>query len=178
MGYPVFASGDVLNASDMNAVGLWRVASVSFSGATINVNNCFTSDYDNYRIVIRALGSGALTTMFMQMRLSGTPANTNYYQGGLFGTAVGGSGALNVNNGTAWFINNTISTSPSNTVMDIYSPALAEQTNYTAQSSEAGNAMWTIAGNHRTATAYDGFTLTVSGTTITGSLQVYGYRKP
>ena len=40
MTYPVFADGDVLNASDMNAVGMWKAipTSITGTGATLSSN--------------------------------------------------------------------------------------------------------------------------------------------
>ena len=182
MAIKTFTAGSVLTASDTNTYlansGLVYVTSTSFTAATtVNVDNCFTSTYDNYRIIIRAVGSGGLETAFMRMRASGTNSLVNYYQGGWYASCTNASGYLSVNNGTAWFVLNVINAIPSNTSLDVYAPKLAEHTNYTGQCSEAGTSMWAINGNHRVSTAYDGFSLYLNATNMTGSVTVYGYRK-
>ena len=54
MSYPVFASGDVLNASDMNGVGLWLVKTqvIGTAVSSVTVTSAFTTDYDQYMITV------------------------------------------------------------------------------------------------------------------------------
>ena len=54
MTYPVFASGDVLNASDMNAVGMWLVKTQTIGTAvsSVQVTNAFSTNYRNYLILL------------------------------------------------------------------------------------------------------------------------------
>ena len=54
MTYPVFATGDVLNASDMNAVGLWLVKTQTIGSGvgSVAVTGAFSADYDNYKIIV------------------------------------------------------------------------------------------------------------------------------
>ena len=86
MTFPVFASGDVLNASDMNAVSGWLVASGSNSNTTsLVIDNCFSADYANYRIVFTATGGAAGTAdAFVQFRVGSTPTATNYFYNTIF----------------------------------------------------------------------------------------------
>ena len=84
MGYPTFVSGDVLNASDMNAVALWKVTSASFSAVgTVNVNSCFTSSYTNYRVIVKLSASSTNQAVSMRMRASGADSSASYYFSGL-----------------------------------------------------------------------------------------------
>lgn len=185
MTYPVFASGDVLNASDMNAVGLWLVASGSFSGvASFNVDNVFTSDFRNYRIVVHNdQTTGALAQIITtQLRVGGVAAATNYYnQRSGYNWATSAINADTVNNGTYWFI---IRSNGSGSIdgegscsFDLYSPALAVRTMYNGTSVDGQYGAVTN-GYHNTATAYDGigFATTTGGTTMTGTYRIYGYR--
>ena len=53
MTYPTFTNGQVLPASDLNAIGLWLVKSqtVGTGVSSVTVSNAFSADFDNYRII-------------------------------------------------------------------------------------------------------------------------------
>jgi hypothetical protein len=84
MSYPSFATGEVLTAADMNAVGMWKITpTVSGTGMSV-VNNevvmsnvtdgeirgIFSSNYRHYRLIFQ---HNASTTMSLNLRmLSGT----------------------------------------------------------------------------------------------------------
>ena len=80
MAYPTFNSGDILNASDMNAVSLWLVTTATVSAQTsLNVDNCFSDDYKNYRI----LGNFTCTTainLALTLRDSGGDVTLSNYK--------------------------------------------------------------------------------------------------
>lgn len=79
MGFPSFASGDVLTATDMNAVGLWKVNAVSGTNvAALQWDNIFSSTYNSYRIVLQIAGRSTGSYMRIQWRNSGGNSNTNY----------------------------------------------------------------------------------------------------
>lgn len=192
MTFPVFASGDVLNASDMNGVGLWKITPTSvagtgvslssgqvvFSGSTaINVNGCFTSDYRRYRVEINYTHTVG-QVLYWRLRAAGTDATTNNYG---YITAYRSYAAAAQGN----FNGNALSTSvlgygTANNVgflsFDIDAPQLAERT------SIVGNCSWQDAGawvgsQHSLQTAYDGMTFFIaSGGTTTGTINIYGYR--
>lgn len=59
--------------------GLVKIASQSFSGSTsVNVNDVFSSAYENYKVVISYRASAA-TTMRLRMRTAGVNYTTNKY---------------------------------------------------------------------------------------------------
>jgi hypothetical protein len=180
MTYPSFNSGDILNASDMNAVGLWLVTGKDLSGSATSVDNCFTSNYRNYRIVYRIATSSADPEIRFTLRVGGVDAITNYNTGSWL---VDGAGTLNYSQSGAYSRWNVVYSGTSNSgngVVDIIGPAIAANTSFTGNhtnSTGGGNARTiNMGGNHLTATAYDGFTLTASTGTFTGRVQVYGYR--
>jgi len=180
MTYPVFSAGEVLGAADMNAVGLWLVTGKDLSGTATSVDNCFTSNYRNYRIVYRIATSSADPEIRFTLRVGGVDAITNYNTGSWL---VDGAGTLNYSQSGAYSRWNVVYAPASNTgsgVVDIIGPAIAANTSWTGNhtnSTGGGNARTiNMAGNHLTATAYDGFTLTASTGTFTGRVQVYGYR--
>ena len=179
MTFPVFASGDVLNASDMNAVGLWLVKTQTIGTAvsSVAVSSCFSSDYDNYRIVI--IGGVASTDGALNMTLGA--ANSGYYWAGFYTRFdAGGTGQLAGNNTTLWRIG-TGSTNNISATFDVTSPNLAKVTAYTGQwtdtTTTAGNASVFYGGFQNSTTQFTGFTIApASGTLTGGTIRVYGYR--
>lgn len=182
MGYPTFVSGDVLGAADMNAVALWKVTSASFSAVgTVNVNNCFTSSYTNYRVIVQLTASSTTQVVNMRLRASGSDAATTYYWGGIAGSVTSTTlYATPSNNATSWIAMLSQATGVRSLVVDVMAPAVAQFTlvhgDYTDFNSGTN---YTVGGMHATATAYDGFTLLAGAggaATITGSYAVYGYK--
>ncbi len=77
MSYPVFATGDVLNASDMNAVGLWLVKSqtIGTGVSSVTVTGAFSANYDRYKITV----SGGVASTPLDIRLTLGSTATGYY---------------------------------------------------------------------------------------------------
>jgi hypothetical protein len=194
MGYPDFVSGDVLNASDMNAVGLWRVtgctvSSVGGTAATasngvitigtnntsVTVNNAFSSDYQSYRIVIVNNDTNANASHLFQ--LSGITGSV-YYSGGSYGSwTVAAQTGFGAAVGTVLTLSaNLAAGTATQIIMDLTNPNIAAR-KFGFNSSQAGNGHATF--NHliaSTSTA-TGFVISKSGDTMTGgTIRVYGYR--
>lgn len=184
MTFPVFASGDVLNAAEMNAVGLWLVKAqtISVASATQDITACFSSDYSNYRVEIDGLTTSAIIGLQMQLLVGTTPTATGYYWSGLEVTTAGavtGSGGANVTGGTLQIIGFT---TPSGATMEVWAPNKATRTSYTSGGVDmrtAGVSPYRAAtGFQDSNTQFTGFRLLTGGaTTITGgTVRVYGYR--
>jgi hypothetical protein len=162
--------------------GLTLITTQSFTAvSSVSVNDCFTSEYDNYRIVISSsavVGSGGLT---IKMRSAGTDASTNYQyiingrgDGNSVLSAVGASATSGLlqygdpGNAVAF-----------DGVVDVIKPFAAVSTRMicTAIGTYA-NATWGVTQNgsvhHYVATSYDGFTLTPAAA-ASGTVRVYGY---
>ncbi len=153
---------------------------ITFSAVgAFSVNGAFTSGYANYRILIDVASSSGDPELRFTLRKSGTDAATNYFTGSWL---VDGAGTLNFSqNGTYSRLNiayaaaaNTCSTS-----LDIFKPQTSNNTNWNGQATNStGSSARTVAfgGAHLTADTYDGFTLTPSTGTWSGTIRVYGYR--
>lgn len=179
MTYPVFATGDALPASDLNAIGLWKIASTTFTASSlVEINNCFSSSFDNYLVTATFFGSNVSSASF---RLKTTTAESGavYDRNGFywFANAVNGFDAANQ---TSLFVQNFTSTSTNKSAgsMTLYNVNKAEQTAILSQFSDYTGQFITL--NHRveTTTQYTGLQLynSTGGQTITGSIAVYGYR--
>lgn len=178
MPFPTFASGDVLNASDMNAVGLWLVKTQTIgSGASsVVVTSAFSASYDNYLITISGGTASANGSASLQLNNS---TGTTY-------SAVGTYGNFNVNSGvtynpaaaTRWTDALVIGTSTYQAHIYLSSPFASRPT--TGWTDSASNASYYKFSLLDTSTnSSTGFTITpvTGGVTFTGgTVRVYGYR--
>jgi hypothetical protein len=181
MPVPDFSPGEVLTAAAMDSIGLWKIASVSVtSGNIIAVNNCFTSDYENYRIVMSNLKTTSNVALAFQLRSGTTPANTGYAFGHAFVLFTSASWNLAANAGTAAnFIGpgNTSTNPPANGTIDLFQPQINQRTGMTGHY-QSFDAFVLTSGSHNAGTnVYDGFQLNSAGTFTSGTVTVYGYRK-
>lgn len=180
-----FSTGEVLTASDTNVylanAGLVYVTSTTVgSGVTsVTVSNCFSSTYDNYRIVLSNIDTNVNgDVLSLQMTLAGTAATTNY-AGNTFYVSTGTVGGLTNASLSAYFeVASASATGNTATAFDIFMPAIATYTRLVFTPSCDETYFRFGAGIHKTATAYDGFKLTdVAGAMTGGTVTVYGYRK-
>ena len=178
MSYPVFASGDVLNASDMNAVGLWLVKSQTIGSGvgTVVVPNAFNSTYDAYRIVVTG-GTGTTAGNSLAVQLTG--ATTGYYAAIIFTYYTpAGVTVATVNNGSSWEFAGSYGTDGIVLACDIINPYAAAPT-FLAGATYANHLAGGVQGKQTSNTSFTGFTLiTQGGGTLTGgTITVYGYRR-
>ena len=175
MSFPVFANGDVLNASDMNGVGLWLVKSqtVGTGVASVTVTGAFSADYDRYRITI----DGIVASVGGDLRFTLGSANTGYY--GVYNNQVytGGSAVFYSNNATSAYVGGlgTIAGEQSIT-FDISNPQKATRTAWYGQA--YGNGYYFNFGYQLAdTTQHTALTIAPSAGTLTGgTIRVYGYR--
>ena len=185
MTYPVFASGNVLTANDMNGVALWRVLSqtIGTGVSSVVVPNAFSADYESYRIMISGVtmsSTTAGTVIYCKLHDGTNPANTNYNDGfariDIAATTVAGvTSNLGVNGvtigrgvGDKW-----------GTTFDMVMPAFANHTIFPQLSAVnvSTGYMYIGAGMHQTSTSYPAFQIAPSTGTLTGGvIRVYGYR--
>ena len=179
MSYPVFASGDVLNASDMNGVGMWKTASVTMTGqTTLSIANCFNADYSNYLFIynVRTISGSGSTQI--QLALNGTPNATagSYIAGGRF-VGYPGVGAADFNTATTNWGGCFFATFPNNHNMTISNPFDAIPTAMTGTYSSNNAAIWS-GGYHNQSVSYNGLYITNnSGAAMYGTFSVYGMRQ-
>lgn len=163
--------------------GLVLVASQNFSAASsASIDGCFTSAHDNYRVLLRASASTSALLGF-RLRLGGVDATSGYRYGNIRGAFTGGVAndeSLGVGQDRFYLLDTQAADVNGAVSVDLLDVALASPTFLTGGGSYAGSGGYgrAIAGYHEGATAYDGITVYPTSGTITGSLTVYGYRKP
>ncbi len=155
-------------------------AVVSASSATsISVNGCFTTDFFRYEIGLDLTCSGA-AVLGLVMRASGSNASTAYDE--QHNATVNASNfpgqALN---GSSIPLNAQAFAGKINGEIKLWNPATAVATTGLAIIGGQANPMTTSAAliqpmtiQHRTATAYDGFTITPSTGNLTGTVTIRG----
>jgi len=168
--------------------GLTQVANVIFtSTATIQINNVFTSTYDQYVFEMRYLQNTSNANVNLQNSLAGTPASTASYGGNGFATFANGLSAVFLTTGAggttgtklqfatgavgSWqYVRGNISG------VSTAAPTLYF-TNFFGQNTGAGgNSAAFVGGTHTPSTAYDGLTITAEAGTMTGYIKIYGIR--
>jgi hypothetical protein len=185
MTFPSFVSGEVLRATDMNAVGLWRVGGGTISGANTDFIGCFTSDYTDYRIVIDQPTNTAAGEFYIRY-LSGTNTVTtasNYYWAYRGLTSGGGGSDQNANANANGFLGwETPGTGGKGGItMDIYAPNVATQTTANIQTNFLGSGVY-VSRNGMLAwdatTVFTGIRITsAGGSSLGGNCSIYAYRK-
>jgi len=175
MSYPVFASGDVLNASDMNGVGLWLVKTqaVGSAVASVTVTGAFSADYENYKIVY----SGGLGSTTHNMRLAFGSATTGYYGAGLYSPSSGATPlAIGDNNAARFGYIGGGDIYSSMLDVDVLAPFANTLTSVSGIINTGSN-FGTYTGRHFPATSFTSFIMSPDGGTLTGgTICVYGYR--
>jgi hypothetical protein len=180
---PDFTAGQVLTAAQMNAIGLWVVKTeTAFSAAaSVTADSVFTADFTNYVLKLRYTTSTTGSVSF-KLRASGTSASTNYNYQSINGngSSVAASGSTAQTSANIGILTN--GSFYSSASVDLFGPQLAEATTYTSTNMNSQGAYtapinYYIAGNHSTATAYDGIEILVASGTMTGSYTIYGYNE-
>jgi hypothetical protein len=159
--------------------GMTLLANASFTtAASFDLNNVFTSTYKSYILHIYATGSASVGIRLQYLK-AGTPKAANYYGGILYSNFSGGSGQVPQNNVNQATIG-TIGTSGSFTRVEIADPTLvvgaSNSTYLVFQSVYAAGGEHAVGGVSVASDTYDGFRLTTSSGTMTGSVRVYGLR--
>lgn len=181
---PVFTAGQVLTAAQMNAAGMWLVAkSSTIASGTIVVSNCFTSDFDSYKIVISNLNGAAAANTKMDFYDGANYTSSGFYATRLQipynSTTVSGVNVANnaADCGTGIVVD---STPASGGVIEIQNAFLTERTTFQILGSDpraGGNGALISSGFHNADTSFTGFRLKGDGTNLTaGTIRVYGYR--
>ena len=154
---------------------------VDFTAVTsLSLNGVFTSDYDNYLVVVTSIGTAAAQSGFMQWRASGSDATgANYTTQRI--TATGSVyPAARFSSETSARVGDIEDASPGGSEhWQVYGPYLAQPTAYRTVnvSSLFGAVLRDFAGTHSLSTAYDGFTILASGASLSGNVHVFGYEE-
>jgi hypothetical protein len=191
MAIKTFTTGEVLTAADTNTYlnngGLVYVTSGTQSGTTaLNVDGCFTSTYQNYRIILNAIQvSTAARALRLQFRAGGVTNANMFYDyayngyranGTTNNTGLAAQSFAEIGTYIDTFANATLGAC----TIDVLNPQVTDRTMslVIAQGYEGAYAYRSGGFVQGEAVSFDGFRITLSGTGNVGfNYTVYGYRK-
>lgn len=176
MTYPVFATGDVLPASDMNAIGLWLVKSqtVGSGVSSVTVTGAFNANFDNY--LITYTGGVQSTTVDGFLRLG---ASTTNYAFQIIYAAFGAGSVSTYGLASSSSFLYAISGDANGSWMNcqLFNPFKTTYTTLNAAIVGSGTTPIYLGGMHKTAASYTDFTIGPNlGTLTGGTIRVYGMR--
>ena len=162
--------------------GLTLVATAPLSGASVQIDNCFSADFDNYQVVLS--GVTFSTGAGMNMRIGTSASNTGYYyaqiqgNGSYTGTAVFSNSNANTSSFETGCVSDTVG--KAGAVITIQNPFQTLNTTYQSLGSDArtgGAGARILTGFLNDSTSYSGlYFAPTAGTISTGTVRIYGYR--
>jgi hypothetical protein len=175
-----YYSGSAWVAVSGGASGMTLISTTTLSSSgNFNINGCFSSTYDNYRVIFSSLQGSAASFMSMGLRTGSTNATANYK----FGGYVVEYGTFTVNATTAastarisyvdW---GSTTTTNSAYIFDFFNPFKTTNTNFSGMMAKDA-AMNYQAGTHAVATSYDSLWFTIDSGTLSGNISIYGLAK-
>lgn len=179
---PDFVSGAVLEAAQLNKIGVWKVKDrTTFTAAsTITADNIFTADFDNYKIMLTFTSASTTNNASLQLRAGGVTANTNYNKQQLFVSSTSASASRSTAQ-TSFLIGTYDDAETCVTDITLWNPQATTETvfqlTYSLQGTAATPEMGFEYGNHSTSSSYDGFIITAASGTVTGYYTVYGWNQ-
>ena len=182
MAIQTFTAGQILTAADTNTYlnngGLVYItqATIGSAVASAAVAGCFSSTYENYKIIV----NGGVGSTVQAIGLSLTGSATGYY-GSTIVAAYNSASASNngMDNTASWSFAGVSGPNNNYLDVDVLGPNLAKTTAASGayiNPATNGNGGW-FSGFHNSTTQFTGFTITVGGTMTGGTITVFGYRK-
>ena len=148
------------------------------SGSSVSLNGCFTSTYDNYRVIINLETTSSGTTSSLRFRASGTDnSSSNYAWLNQFLTTANTTYTQSNQNTTTFFRIGFSDGGTDMVIVDVFNPMRAFRTGIQCVFNGKDGANFTsetTRGQMSVTTAYDGFTYIQNS--MAGTIRVYGYR--
>jgi hypothetical protein len=143
--------------------------------SSVSLNGVFSSTYLNYIIEYNELSGSTTLQSYMRLRASGSDNTSSTYSCGSTRTpfSTGSPSGYSDSNASFWTFNVNTDTRKVGSPIFINSPFVAVETTFSTTFSGGDNGGF-MAGNHSTASAFDGFTIYPSTGTISGIFRVYG----
>jgi hypothetical protein len=160
--------------------GLTKLTNQPFTAqSSISVDNVFSSSYRNYRFILMISDKSTNSTISCKLRVGGVDTSTNYNTAGISNRTSGTSVVFGQAGAAAYTIGFGNTNSDTGFVVDVLNPNIADATIFSGNGfgSDATSFFQISSGSNQTAsTQFDGFSIITSTGTITGTLEVYGYR--
>lgn len=176
---PDFTAGQVLTAAQMDLIGMWRIS----GGTAMSYDNVFTSDYRNYKINF-SLTNSTTQAIYFRWRAGAADNSTANYIDIIQGVQVNGTAnnilASSQTQFTLGYAGNAETLRLRGSI-DIIEPQTVQYPSLVGtmacpDSTANRNMMLNIGSIFNAATQFDGFKILPNSGTITGTVQIYGYR--
>jgi hypothetical protein len=161
--------------------GLTHITTTTYAAAAdVTIDNCFTSTYRNYLVILNLTGAGTSAAYF-RYRASGATLTDNIFSismGNSIGATTPSGGSRSDSFAQVFPV---YATNPTNAAVNFFNPAISGRTSYSGIStygiSATDQGQSFVGGGNRVNTLVDGFVYTTAGaTTLTGNVSVYGLR--
>ena len=172
---PVFVSGAILTAAQMNAVGLWLIKTQTIGSAvsSVSITDVFSSDYDNYLIKITGMTASAQADTTMQ--LAGITTGVYTYSGTAQLLSASAVIPYQATNSTSMPIGTMQSSQNTQVNLELSSPFLA-RTKYCIADTISAYLTARQGTQIASTVSATGFTIApASGTLTGGTIKIYGY---
>lgn len=174
-------TSEILTSSDTNTYlansGLVYVSSTTVGSAvsSVTVSNCFTSTYDNYKIIY----SGGVGSTTGELRLTMNNGTASWYGSLIYGVYNANSVfGLGTNNAANYPYAGGYDTSFVAVDMDVLQPFSSSYSTVVMGVFHGNLSLGTFNARHAVLASQTGIVLTTSAGTMTGgTITVYGYRK-
>ena len=150
------------------------VVTIGTSNTSVTVENAFSANYDNYKIVM----SGGTSSSQQPITLVIGGSTGTYYGGLVYANYSTGAVAGDaINNASSFLYAGGADINSLNVNLELQSPFLAKYTNIQALTVGYATVKGMAKGDHETAASYTSFKLApFSGNFSGGIIRVYGYR--
>jgi hypothetical protein len=181
---PDFVNATALDASSLNAIGLWKIANGTLTNqGTVNFQGVFTSDFNVYKLffynVRNTTGGGEIVLRLLSGSTPASGAGTYIVQR-MFaqGASVGGNRTAQSYARASFMFSGANSLTSGE--VTIYAPNLAKRTSFQSSANYVDNVPDPNFENnftqHNQTTAYDGIQVVGTDTFLEGTVQIYGVR--
>jgi hypothetical protein len=157
--------------------GLVFLRKETFSGvASQNVNNVFSTTYQHYKVIISAIGSGNVDLRF-RLRAASDADGNDYTT--LLSISENTSITTTTTTATSIRASDMRATNRTSVSMDVFNPFLTARTGFSSVAVRpvANIQQFLAVAEHGLSNSYTGLTLFSSSGTMTGEVQVYGYKE-
>lgn len=161
-------------ATPAGGSGMVFIKAQSFSASSsVNVNDCFSTTYKNYLVLVNNTAISGNFDLNMRLRVSGSDNTTTNYNchGAYFQAGSSANTSLGATGDDKWGVGNSIN--ESFYAIWVHAPYASEITGF--ESINGGLGRYKImGGGFNATTSFTGFSLLTSSNNMTGTLRVYG----
>ena len=182
-------SGQILTSAYVNNninSGLTYITTITYpaSSSIAWSGTVFSSTYTNYRLMCNLTRTGGGDSVNMTLGIGTTATAVDYYGGGFLiaSSGVAAVTAFNQSNAALWTRAFGRFTTVSGSVIDLFNPNVATNTNCISSSSggngDGDDNVCQFMGWQGGSTQFTSFAITPASGTVAGTIAVYGYRIP